>query len=64
MSERAIEDAYFYRLDRELIAELHAAKLQVKQPAQKGSISPPKKRSLYDIIDEQLQPNEHWLASL
>lgn len=63
MSERAQEDAYFYRLDRELIEELRKSKhkrfnLPMVVQAKKSD------RSFYDFIDAQLQPDEHWIADL
>jgi hypothetical protein len=65
MSEHAQEDAYFYRINRELVNQMRQPKTEVLIAIAAVSEEPVKpSRSIYDFIDEQLQPDEHWLADI
>jgi hypothetical protein len=69
MSGRAQEDAYFYRIDRELIKELHRSsfpEMASESEKQESAFAAQSdgRRSLADFLDEYLQPNESWLADI
>ena len=68
MSGRAQEDAYFYRIDRELIEQIHRSifpeTTSDNRPLESALASQPERRSLVDFLDEYLQPNENWLADI
>lgn len=68
MTERAQEDLYFYRINREQIEEIaRSQKDRVIRDAEKPTqplLTPKKPKSLYDYLDEMLQPDEHWQMDL
>lgn len=66
MSERKQEEAYFYKLNHELIESQQPhpdeETKMAKEPDLAASDNP--KSSLYDFLARHLQLNEHWLADI
>jgi|GEM_PF-5930644 len=65
MTERKLEEAYFYQLNRELIEKRNVYPVaESRSPSSSHETLEAKKNSFYDFLDRHLQPNEKWLADI
>lgn len=60
MTDRAQEEAYFYRINRDLIEQMHQRTVILLG----GAGTNQNKGTIYDVLNRELQPDEHWRVDI